>query len=152
MNFLKGLLVSSLFLLFIIGCDSDNEQLPQNTITSSNGLLVELEWTTGGSFTQAISEVDLDLFLTSGVDAVDFSDGFEFEQVIIENFYRDGAYLLTIEYINGRSNVDFSVFLRGTNSSDNIEVQSSFSANEEGTFIEFLEIVKSGTVYTINPL
>lgn len=147
----KFLLLATLVFLFISGCDDDDE-LIRDTITSQEGLIIDLEWTTGGSASQAIADVDLDLLLTSGIDEVDFSEGLEFEQVRIENFYRDGSYILSVTYFEGFSNVDFSVFLRGTNSSSNIVVESSFSANEEGLTIDYLEIIKSGTTYTFNLL
>ncbi len=151
MKSLKFALIVLTLLPFITACD-DNDQLPRDTINSPNGLIIDLEWTTGGSATQALDEVDLDLLLTSGVDLVDESESADFERVRIENFYRDGSYILSITYFDGISNVDFSVFLRGTSSTSNIVVESSFSGNEQGLTIDYLEIVKSGTTYTINLL
>ena len=144
--------ISLLTLLALGACEVDREPIPENRIVSEEGLIIDLEWTTGGSSAQAWEEADLDLFITTGIDEVDISTSAEFEQVYIENFYRDGSYIVTVEYFDGIAPVDFSLFFRGPSGSKNVVVESSFSVNEVGSVIDIVEIVKSGTTYSINPL
>lgn len=143
-----------LILLFasIIACSSDEEKLPANVIKSSTGLTIDLEWTTGGSSTQAQTDVDLDMALKLGGAKIDGSEGSQFEEVQIEDFYADGDYIVQVLYYQGVVSTDYSLYVYGTGSTDNKVYESSFLSSDEGITVDYLKINKAGTTYTITDL
>lgn len=152
MKILTSILFSLSLLFTLVSCTYDPDAIPNNTINSPNGLVIDLEWYTGGSVAQSTSEADLDLILTTNSEFVEASETAEYEQVRIENFYRDGSYIISVLYFAGNVDLDFSLYARGTNSSDNIVVQNSFLLEDEGVLVDIMEVVKSGTSYRVIPL
>jgi hypothetical protein len=128
---------------------SEKEVLPANQIISENGIIINLEWYTGGSAIQAQNDVDLDLILQLGVEEVEVSATLFFEEVEIRNFYKDGTYLVRVEYFEGNTSLDYTLFLRGTSSSNNVTYQRSFRPADTGLNFDLLEVNKSGNTYTI---
>ena len=152
---MKNVLLTIMSLLFIASlssCVYDPDAVPRNSIESPNGLVIDLEWYTGGSAAQSTGEVDLDLILTTGPEFVDASETADYEQVRIENFYRDGTYLISILYFAGNRNADYSLFARGTNSADNIIIDGTIHPEDQGVFVDVIEVIKTGTRYQVNPL
>ena len=152
---MKNLILTILSLLFIASlssCVYDPDAVPRNSIDSPNGLVIDLEWYTGGSAAQSTSEVDLDLILTTGPELVEASETADYEQVRIENFYRDGTYIVSILYFAGNIDTDYSLFARGSNSADNIIIDGTIHTEDTGVFVDVIEVVKTGTRYQVNPL
>lgn len=135
-----------------ISCDTDNEPIPDNIIVSPTGLNIDLEWSTGGSAVQSITEVDLDMFMFSDTDDVAFSGTTEFERMRIENFFRNGSYIISIEYFAGVSDANWTLFIGSPDSDKDIIFKDSFSVNDQGLIIDYIEIIKNGTSYTVNLL
>jgi hypothetical protein len=150
MKNLKSIILALLCLVGVLSCKlTEKEVIPENVIISEDGIVLNLEWTTGGSAAQSLDDVDLDLILNWGTDVVDVSASTSFEEVKIENFYADGTYLVNVEYFEGSSIVDYSLYLRGTSSSDNFLYKGSLKSTDTGAYVDFIEINKSGNHYTI---
>ncbi|UII34698.1 pre-peptidase C-terminal domain-containing protein [Fulvivirga ulvae] len=143
-----------LFLVFIglAACGSDEEKLPENVVESSNGLIITLEWSTGGSSTQAQADADLDLFLLKDNGEVDSSEGSSFETVRIEDFFADGDYYVEVEYYAGSAALDYSLYVSSAGSSENKLYESSLLASDKGLVVRYLKINKAGDTYTITDL
>ncbi|GAA0892929.1 hypothetical protein GCM10009122_26080 [Fulvivirga kasyanovii] len=143
-----------LFLIFagFVACSSDEEKLPENVVKSSSGLEVTLEWSTGGSSTQAQEDADLDLFLMKDGGEVDTSEGASFEKVKIESFFADGDYYVEVQYYAGAVAVDYSLYINGVGSTENKVYESSFLSSDKGLVVRYLKINKAGETYTITDL
>ena len=154
MRFLSNILLfAAIFSLFSACSNTNSDILPDNEIRSTNGLTIELEWTTGSSTQQAVQEVDLDLFayfgFNEGAELVEGSTNkFGFEQLTLRNFYADGSYFIDVDYFAGiLDRVDFEVYL-SSNSNDEVQVYLG-RIGEGSSFRNFLEIRKQGDLYTI---
>ncbi|MEQ8928055.1 MAG: hypothetical protein RLO81_19715 [Fulvivirga sp.] len=148
-NYLLVLITIS---VFSISCNVDNEPIPDNVIESPTGLNIDLEWSTGGSAVQSTADVDLDLFMYSGPDDVAFSETTDFERVRLENFFRNGTYIVRITYFDGISDVNWTLYVGSPDSDKDIILKDFFSRNDVGIQVDYIEIVKNGTTYTINLL
>ncbi|MFA0964782.1 hypothetical protein AB9P05_23440 [Roseivirga sp. BDSF3-8] len=141
-------------LVFVAACGSseDEEPLPANEISDTEGVSIVLEWSTGGSNTQSLDDVDLDMVLMKGTTEVDESSRISsFEDVTLEPIFADGEYSVDLEYYSGSVNVSFTVYVIGINSSRTLEYTGSFSADEGGnaSWPGFLTITKTGDTYSV---
>jgi hypothetical protein len=130
---------------------SSDEPTDPKEMRDESGLNIDLEWNTGGSTTQAINEVDLDLRLKKGTTIVETSySAFSFEQVQIKDIYADGEYTIEIyvDYASKASN--YKVFINGIKTDDPKEYTGTTSTSEDGATIEFIKITKLGTKYTLS--
>jgi hypothetical protein len=151
---MKALRTASICLLNIIflvleSC-SGPDPVDSRQITDSEGLNIDLEWTTGGSVTQAKQEVDLDLTLLKGSNVVDQAFTLSFERVEIKDIYADGEYTLKIEVAEAKTASDFTVYVSGIKTFDKKQYEGTTTASDDGVSIEFLTITKTGTKYIIN--
>ena len=153
-NIIKGL---SLLLLFnavitLSACTDPIETTPDNIINDSNGVKITLEWSTGGSITNSIEEVDIDLDLSLGSVIVDeSSNSFSFENVTLDSFFADGIYDLNLYYYSGTSSVDYTIYIVGASPdvTRTLEYKGVFSATDKGITITDLTIKKTGNKYVI---
>jgi len=148
-----NILISLLFIvLTAVACGpvEEEEARPENVIVSSEGLTIELEWSTGGSVTQALDEIDLDLFLLKDSEVITSSEnGSSFEDVTIDDIYSDGDYFIDVEFFSGEIAVDYTLFVRGNESNESNTYSSSFLSSDRGVSVQYLRIEKSGNTYTI---
>ncbi|MBK6265892.1 hypothetical protein JKA74_12690 [Marivirga sp. S37H4] len=138
----------------IFSCSGvEEDKLPENVIKDDGGLVIELEWSTGGSVSQAQADADLELFLFKGDTEVDASVNYaSFEQVELKDIYADDKYLITVEYYSGEVAVDYTIYVRGESTSESITYTGSFLSTDKGLIVEYLEIEKSGDEYAITDL
>ena len=95
-----SLLVCLAAALVFTGCGDDENPLISKTITSADGLTIEMTWTindeeVGYEFVDVDVVLD-DLAQGTGVDGYENSSGsgFGFEDMFMEDTYADGTYLL----------------------------------------------------------
>jgi len=134
-----------------ISCGEEEDPLPPDTIIDSRGLTVELEWSSGGSFTDAINAADLELRLLTGGESIDAStSSTRFESVSLSGFLADANYDVEVDVFSISEDVSFSIFVKGVDSETTLEYTGSFNASDEGaSFPDFLTITKAGDTYTV---
>ncbi len=150
-------LLNTVILAIIAGfvfasCSSDEEPLPANVIEDADGLIIDLEWNTGGGATQSISDVDLDYYIkdTDGQEIIRARATSSFESQTLPDIYADGTYLLDILMYDGSTSSTFTVIARGVNGSKTVSFEGAFDSTDEGVRLEeFLSITKRGDSYTI---
>lgn len=132
-------------------CTSSEEIGPANEINDSQGLNIQLEWSTGSSTRQSLSEVDLDLFLLLQNDEVEHSGYYsQFESVAIENFFTDGEYAVNVAYVVGNKALDYTLFVSGASEGGKeILYEGVFAATDQGGEITDITITKKGNKYII---
>lgn len=132
-------------------CTSDEEVGPANEINDSKGINIQLEWSTGRSATQSLSEADLDLYLMLKGDDVQSSNTYaQFESVGIPSFFTDGSYVVSVAYAEGNRALDYSLYVSGASEgSKEILYEGVFAASDEGAEIDDITITKVGNKYTI---
>jgi predicted transcriptional regulator with HTH domain len=146
----KALLIITLIFL-IASCSDSSEPTPSNEIRDESGLNIDLEWSTGGSFAQSISDLDLDLVLLKGSTKVDQSLSYSsFEQVALSDIYADGTYIVQVKVESASKPSDYKVFIKGILSNTSKQYDGKISTSEEGSVIEFITITKEGTKYTLS--
>ena len=144
-------LLAAVFIMQLSACTSEEEIVPENEINDSRGLTIQLEWNTGGSATQSLSDVDLDLYLTLQGEEVAYSESFSrFESVDLMNYYADGTYTVTVAYVGGEKALTYTLYVSGA-SEDSKEVlyEGLFAAGDRGSEINDLVIIKDGDQFTI---
>ena len=146
---MKKYIIIILASAIISACGTPEDPLPSNVVKNSEGLNIDLEWTTGGSSSQSMNDVDLDLYLEKDEKVIDQSAYTQFEQVSILDHYADGEYLVKVKFYDGSKRADYSLFVNGFDSNDNILFTSYFLAGDEGTNLTYLKIIKEGDEYTI---
>lgn len=150
---MKNLLPLSLLLVFSfsVSCskDSDPEVRPSNTITSTTGVLIELDWSTGGSSSQALQESDLDLYLDMNNTQVEASENlYSFESIHLKDIYKDGVYEVYVGAFDLSRRTDYSLYLSAPGSSVIHHFTGYFLAGEHGE-VRYLRIRKEGNRYTL---
>jgi hypothetical protein len=142
--------IFALLALLSIGACSDDEPKVKS-ITTEDGITIELTWITDDTPDQAILDADLDLYLYSVALAyVDGStDTDDFELLELSSLEDDGEYLLNVEmYSNGSDKaVDYLVTISG--GGKEYEFEGSFAGtaeNEEN--IDLVTITKAGNKFT----
>ncbi len=149
MKLLKFTLLGLLLTVVFACSETEDEALPDNVISDSEGLVIDLEWSTGGSASKAQSDADLELYLLKGSDEIDSSAGTLFESVDLRDVYADGTYLIQVEYYRGNVDVDYTLFLSGDSSTESVEYTGTFRSDDMGLVVDYLEVQKSGDTYTI---
>ena len=139
-------------LILTTSCGEEEEQLPDNVIEDEAGLVIQLEWTTGGSVSNSISDTDLELFLYKGDTKVDGSErSTDYEDVELSGLLADGEYRVQINVFSIEKATDFTLFVIGSESERSVEYTGSFGVDEDDAFFpEFVTIVKAGETYTIS--
>ncbi|UII23724.1 hypothetical protein [Fulvivirga ligni] len=135
--------------VIVAACGTTEDPLPSNVVKNSEGLNIDLEWSTGGSSSQSMEDVDLDLYLEKDGKVIDESTYIQFEQVSILDHYADGEYEVKVKFYDGTKRADYSLFVNGFDSNENILFTSYFLASDEGTTLTYLKIIKEGDEYTI---
>ncbi len=151
MKKIKCFLLSAL-LITIFSCSGVEEvdKVPDNIIKDDSGLLIELEWSTGGSVTQSLDEANLNLYLIKDGKEIDASSNYGYyEEVAVEDVYSDGSYIIQLVYYNGEAAVDYTLFVKGSSSTENITFNGSFLSTDKGVVVDYLKIQKSGNEYSI---
>ena len=137
-----------------LSCNSDDDGPSPFVIVDEQGLVILLEWSTGGGFQKAIDDADLDMDLVLGSIAVRVSSGStSFEEITLAHRFSDGDYKVDIDYSSGEEAVDFSVFVNPlSGEGQNFEATGSFSREQAGNMVlsSFLTINKTDSMYTIS--
>ncbi len=151
-RFLNTVIIALIAGFVFVSCSSDEEPLPANVIEDTEGLIIDLEWNTGGGAQQSISDVDLDYYIkdTDGQDIIVARSTSSFESQTLPDIYADGTYLVDVLMYGGNKSSDFTLIARGVNGSKTVTFEGSFSSTDEGERKEeFISITKRGDSYTI---
>lgn len=140
------------FATFVMSCSSDKEERPSNEISSTNGLKISLEWTTGSSSTQAKEDADLDLYLMKGQEEVRSSETFNFENIAFENVFADGEYKIVVDAYSVSKKADYTLYVTDGDGEQVKTYNSFFNAGDTNLKADLLKIVKSGNKYTFTTL
>ncbi len=141
------LLISSL--LFSCNKDNDAVVVPDNILVSDQGILIELEWNTGGSSNQALYDSDLDLYLDLGSEAVEASENISsFEEVLLRDIYRDGTYDIYIGAIDVSRYTDYDLYISAPGGGV-IHHYTGYLERGESGEVHYLSIRKQGRHYTL---
>ncbi|MEN8927369.1 MAG: hypothetical protein ABF242_04020 [Flavobacteriales bacterium] len=131
----------------IMSCNKDG--LSERQITDTDGLRIELEWNTGGSSSQALSDVDLDLILTKGSTPIADSDNLNsFESLSITNSYTNGVYGIEYDYFSGNVNPAYTLYVTGISSGTRKTYTGTIDRTETNDLL-LLTIDKDGSEYLI---
>lgn len=155
MNTLKTSLYAGLMLCLslLTACGGGSDPVPSNVINSSTGLRLDLEWTTGGTSSDAISDSDLDLYLMKGTnEAAKSISGYSFETVRIQDIYSDGEYVVDILAYRTAKRTNYTLYVKGDDEGEIKSFNSYFLATDgdQDLKISFLKIKKAGSTYTIS--
>ncbi|EMR04626.1 hypothetical protein [Cesiribacter andamanensis] len=140
-----------LLLIFLTAsCSRDKDPVvPAYTLSSHQGLIIQLEWTTGGSASQALYETDLDLYLDLGSTPIAASESLrQFEEVHLRDVYRDGTYDIYIGAIDVSRTTDYELNIFAPNGSTIHRFTGYFNRGEQGE-VHYLRIRKQGPYYTL---
>ena len=156
----RFLTLTSALLLFsaviVLNSCSKDDEVPANVIEDAQGLSVDLEWTTGGSATQATDDYDLDLKLyNEDNDLIDEStSGSEFETM--GEFFTvldDGEYTVAIRVYSVDEDVtadaDYTITVDGVSVNKPQVFEGSISPEDENDYINLVTITKAGNKYTV---
>ncbi len=141
------------FALFVASCSPVEETVkPANAITSSEGLIVTLEWTTGGSVTQAQADADLDLVLKKNTTEIRKSSSFGFDELFMEDVFGDGEYKLIVKAYEVTKKADYTIYVTDADREQTKTYTGYFNAGDDGIEVEYMTIKKSGSQYIITEL
>jgi hypothetical protein len=140
--------------VFLNAC-SDPETGPSNVITDSEGIKIDLDWSTGGSVSTSISDTDLDLFISKNSTEVDASEsGGAYEQVNLStDINADGSYIVSVYSYNkvGKA-TSYTVTVDGETVSKPYTFNSTYAKDDTYHKIDVLTIVKAGSKYTVTEI
>lgn len=150
-NLIKLFTVAFLFLAFV-GC-SKEEEAPSNVITDAEGVNITLEWTTGGTVSEAQNEADLDLYISTSTatsDAIQSSTSISnFEDVQLVANAANDTYYVIVKYFSGSVRADYTVYVQGATGGTTRSYEGFFLAEDSGLTTDVIEITKDGENYTI---
>lgn len=137
--------------ILLFSCNKE-DNLADRKMTDASGLQIDLEWNTGGSSTQSISDVDLELYLMKGTIEVDHSENSSsFESVTLSDLYSDATYKLEYEYFSGTKDVAYTIYITGIASGDTKTFTGTIYQSESVNF-NLLDIDKDGQEYLFTEL
>ena len=147
------LILTILFSSLFISCNKDKDAVvPANMLTSDQGLVIELEWNTGGSSNQAVYDSDLDLYLDMGEYSIDASENVHhFEQLYMRDVYKDGIYTISVGAIEVGRRTSYDLLVSAPGGGVIHRYQGYFLAGESGE-VNYLRIKKEGRRYTLTDL
>ncbi|WP_224999502.1 hypothetical protein [Cesiribacter sp. SM1] len=151
----KGLLAGMMLGLAVMSACSGTEEepLPANVMSSNAGVTVELEWTTGGTSSDATRYADLELYLMKGTSEIDVSAAFSsFESVSLSDAYADAEYLVQVEAYRVEKNTSYTLYVKGDNEGEIKSYTGVFNSGDSDIKVDFLKIKKAGSTYTIAEL
>ena len=138
-------------LIHFISCSGSEEPTDPKQMEDESGLDIDLEWTTGGSISQSLMDVDLDFILKKGTTIVDESDNYySYENFQLKDIYSDGTYTIEIIVASVSKTASYKVFISGIKSKEVKQYDGSLTASEKGSTIEFITITKVGSKYTLS--
>lgn len=147
-SFYAGLM---LCVAMLSGCSGvETPPVPVNEINSSAGIKVELEWTTGGTSSDAISDADLDLYLMKGTTEAGKSINYSrFEAMTLSDLFADGEYTVQVkaDYVGKKNN--YTLYVKGDDTGELKSYKGEFLQGDSNLKVDFLKIKKAGTKYTI---
>lgn len=141
--------------VFFTSCSGPaDDATPSNVINDSEGIKIDLEWSTGGTGIDALEEADLDLRIYKGGTKVLWSEkGSSFERIGFNpDLYADGVYTVTIFLYSNDEHTNYTATVNGISVSNPYTFTSTFAAEETQREIEALTITKAGSRYTIEPI
>lgn len=150
----KSLFAGLMLSVAMLGACSggDTEPVPANVVNTSEGLTIELEWTTGGTTSDAKANADLDLFLLKGETKVATSASYSFESVLVQDVYADAEYVVRVLGYEVAKNTNYTLYVKGDDEGELKSYEGVFNAGDTDLPVDFLKIRKSGTTYTITEL
>jgi hypothetical protein len=145
---LRSLIIISV-LIAQLGCSKEDPK-DERVIEDAKGLIIELEWDSGGSASQALNDIDLDLFLKKGSTQIESSVRYgSFEDIALRDFYADDEYVIEIRVYSAQKDGTYELFVKGVDSGDTRRFEGTISSSETGASIQTLTIRKQGRTYTL---
>ena len=139
-----------------LGCNSDDDGPSPFIIVDEEGVIIVLEWSTGGDIQQAIDNADLDMDLILDGNAIrTSSSATSFEEISLEPSFPNGNYDVDILYSNGDRPVDFTVSINPiSGEGQDFVALGSFSSEQAGNGIlsSFINVIKIDSTYTISQI
>ncbi len=151
-KFYRNILGSMMMTVVLLsGCSSDEDETPVNVINDDTGIKIDLDWSTGGTVNDALTDTDLDLFVYKGGKVVLSSEaGSSFERIEFDpDLYADGTYTVSILLYETSEDVTYTATVNGITTSKPYTFNSNFVAGDESREVTALTIVKSGSTYTV---
>ena len=149
-TYLSALLLTGV--AFLSSCSKDDDD-PSNVITDSEGVVVTLEWTTGGTSSAALSDADLDLYIyKDGNEIASSEHASSFETAYIANANADGTYLLNVYGYDVTKGGTYTIKVTGQNVTTSFTFTGPFTLTDDGHDFDAVKVVKSGTKYTVTKI
>lgn len=118
-------------------------------ISSDQGVVIELEWNTGGSSSLALRESDLDLYLDLDNSPAESSQRINsFEEVHLRDVFKNGTYEVYIGAIEVSRKTSYNLYIYAPDGGPVHHYTGYFLAGEEGE-LHYLNIKKDGRHYTL---
>lgn len=145
-----GLVILLASVVFLNAC-SDPEEKPKNVITDTDGITIDLKWSTGGNAETSISDSDLELYLyESATEIFDYStNSYSFETISLGASEDNGTYTVAVDSYRVGKNTNYTITIDGVTASNSYTFNSSYSSGDTDHEIKVLTIVKSGSKFTI---
>jgi hypothetical protein len=129
-----------------------------NEITDGSGLRVQLNWTLNDGSNPNTS-VDVDFYIYKGLGAakeasprVSGNNSGTFEDETFAASLPDGDYTVQIHYFDVLKAGKFNLLSKGASVDKSYNIENSFTTSNDGQFVDFAKINKSGTKFTISKL
>ena len=138
-------------LVAMISCSSSDDEVPSNIIKDDTGIKIDLDWTTGGTVNDALSEADLDLIIyKNDVEVLSSKKSAGFERIEFDpNLYADGTYVMAVYLYSNDEDVTYTATVNGVTVSKPYTFTSTFDSEDDDREVKGLTIVKSGNSYTV---
>lgn len=154
---MKKVLMTTITCLFVLGAAtffvscSDPKETPSDVIEDADGIKVDLDWTTGGSINDALSEADLDLLIyKDGNEVLSSESWYEFERITFDaSLYADGTYTVKVFMLDAEKDVNYTATVNGITVSKPVTFTSTFDSEEDGRTVDALTITKEGKKFTV---
>jgi hypothetical protein len=157
---MRTIVLKTINLFFLMGtivwlsACGDPEPSPSNEIKDSQGIKIDLDWTTTGSTNDALTDADLDLYVyKGGVEVLASEASFAFERITFDpNLYADGEYTIKVYSFKVSKNANYVVTVNGNSVDKPYEFTSNFVANDTDRFVATLTVTKTGNKYTVKQI
>lgn len=151
---LNGIFSKSMLMIatvVLLNSCSKDEEVPSNVINDETGIKIDLDWSTGGSVNDALSETDLDLYVYKNGSVVHSSEAVSsFERIEFDpDFDEDGTYTVAILLYSTTADVNYNATVNGITATKPYTFTSTFAATEESREVTALKITKAGSKYTV---
>jgi hypothetical protein len=138
-------------IVFFSACSSTDE-VPSNVIEDADGIKVDLDWTTGGSSKDALTDADLDLQIFKDGTKVLYRETTDFERITFDAaLYADGVYIVKVKQYEASKNSNYTVTVNGISVTKPYTFTSNFNFADKGRVVDAIKITKTGKKFEMVP-